>query len=154
MLHTFPTITQNDWCPSQKGEFGHTHAHGEGQEDGDRDQSDMAASQGTPEVKVLVAQLCLTLCNPKDCSLPGPGLSVHGILQARILEWVAISSSRISSQSRNCRQILYCLSHKGNPMIADKSPEARGRGLEQILLCCLWREHGPADTLALDFWPL
>ena len=37
-------------------------------------------------------QLCLTLCDPKDCSLPGS--SVLGILQARILEWVAISSSR------------------------------------------------------------
>ena len=39
-----------------------------------------------------VAQSCLTLCNPVDCSLPGP--SIHGILQARILEWVAISFSR------------------------------------------------------------
>ena len=38
------------------------------------------------------AQLCLTLCNPMDCSLLGS--SVHGIFQARILEWVAISSSR------------------------------------------------------------
>ena len=41
------------------------------------------------KVKVLVTQLCLTLCNPKDCSPPGS--SVRGILQARILEWVAIS---------------------------------------------------------------
>ena len=41
------------------------------------------------------AQSCLTLCDPVDCSLPG--FSVHGILQARILEWVAISSSRGSS---------------------------------------------------------
>ena len=40
------------------------------------------------EVKVLVAQLCLTLCDPMDCSPPGS--SVHGILQARILEWIAI----------------------------------------------------------------
>ena len=37
-------------------------------------------------------QLSLTLCDPMDCSLPGS--SVHGILQARILEWVAISSFR------------------------------------------------------------
>ena len=42
--------------------------------------------------KVLVAQLCPTLCNPMDCS--APGFSVHGILQARILEWVAIPFSR------------------------------------------------------------
>ena len=46
-------------------------------------------------MKVLVAQLCLTLCDPKDCSMPGS--SVHGILQARILEWVAIPFSRGSS---------------------------------------------------------
>ena len=37
----------------------------------------------------------VTLCNPMDCSLPDS--SVHGILQARILEWVAISYSRRSS---------------------------------------------------------
>ena len=43
-----------------------------------------------------VAQSCPTLCDPVDCSLPG--FSVHGILQARILEWVAISFSRGSSR--------------------------------------------------------
>ena len=40
-------------------------------------------------VKVLVTQLCLTLCDPMHCSPPGS--SIHGIFQARILEWVAIS---------------------------------------------------------------
>ena len=45
-----------------------------------------------------VAQSCLTLCDPMDCSLPGS--SLHGILQAKILEWVAISFSRGSSQPR------------------------------------------------------
>ena len=45
--------------------------------------------------KVLVAQSRLTLSNPMDCSLPGS--SVHGISQARILEWVAIPFSRESS---------------------------------------------------------
>ena len=39
---------------------------------------------------MLVSQSCLTLCDPMDCSPPGS--SVHGILQARILEWIAISS--------------------------------------------------------------
>ena len=43
-------------------------------------------------LKVLVAQLCPTLCDLMDCSPPGS--SVHGILQARILEWVAIPSPR------------------------------------------------------------
>ena len=42
---------------------------------------------------VLVTQLCLTLCNPMDCSPPDS--SVHGILQAGILEWVAISFSHV-----------------------------------------------------------
>ena len=46
---------------------------------------------------MLVVQSCLTLCDPMYCSLPGS--SVHGILQAGILEWVAISFSRGSSWS-------------------------------------------------------
>ena len=46
-----------------------------------------------------VTQLCPTLCDPVDCSLPG--FSVHGILQARILEWVTISFSRGSSRPRD-----------------------------------------------------
>ena len=41
---------------------------------------------------MLVTQPCLTLCDPRDCSSP-PGSSVHGILQARILQWVAIPFS-------------------------------------------------------------
>ena len=64
------------------------------------------------------AQSCPTLWEPRDCSPPGS--SVHGILQARILEWVAISFSRGSSwlrdQTLHCRQILYCLSHQGRPL--------------------------------------
>ena len=47
-------------------------------------------------VDMLVTQSYLTLCDPMDCSPPGS--SVHGILQARILEWVAMSSSGGSSQ--------------------------------------------------------
>ena len=44
-------------------------------------------------------QSCPTLCDPMDCSLPGS--SVHGILQARILEWVAMPSLRGSSRPRD-----------------------------------------------------
>ena len=52
---------------------------------------------GNPTILLcLVNQLCLTLCNPMDCSPPGS--SIHGVLQARILEWVAMPSSRRSSQ--------------------------------------------------------
>ena len=51
-----------------------------------------SVSSSVKEVKVLLVQSCLTLCDRMDYSPPGS--SVHGILQARILEWVAISSSR------------------------------------------------------------
>ena len=50
-----------------------------------------------------VAQSCPTLCNPMDCSLPGS--SLHGILQARVLEWVAISFSSGSSQPRDWTRV-------------------------------------------------
>ena len=67
-----------------------------------------------------VAQSFPTLCNPMDGSPPGS--SVHGVFHARILKWVAISSSMVSfpTQGSNsglphCRQILYCLNHQGSP---------------------------------------
>ena len=53
---------------------------------------------------VLVAQSCPTLCDPLDCSPPGS--SVHGILQARTVEWGAISFSRGSSQHRDQTWVL------------------------------------------------
>ena len=62
---------------------------------------------GSRKCSCSVAQSCLTLCDPMDCILPGS--SAHGILQARILEWVAISSSRGSSQPRD-RTCVSCAS--------------------------------------------
>ena len=50
---------------------------------------------------VLVAQSCPTLCNPWTVVHPAPGSSVHGIFQARTLEWVVIPFSRWSSQPRD-----------------------------------------------------
>ena len=78
-----------------------------------------------------VAQLCPSLSDPMDCSLPG--FSVHGIFQARVLEWVAISSSRASSQPRS----LICISchvscvaggfftaePRGTPMMVNEPPK-------------------------------
>ena len=52
-------------------------------------------SSDTMKSESEVTQLCLTLCDPMDCSLPG--FSVHGIFQARVLEWVAISFSRTNT---------------------------------------------------------
>ena len=95
--------------------------------DGDEDSTTKATtlsaggswwSPAKKKVEVLVAQLCLTLCNPMDYSPPGS--SVQGILQVKILKWVAISFSRgiFPTQGWNlgllhCRQILYSLSHQG-----------------------------------------
>ena len=70
--------------------------------------------QGKDESESEVAQSCLILWDPMDCSLPG--FSIHGIFQARVLEWVTISFSRRSSRPRgwtwipHCRQTLYRLS--------------------------------------------
>ena len=55
------------------------------------------------KVKMFITQSCPTLCDPMDCSPPGS--SVHGILSARILEWVAIPFSRGSSQARDQTQV-------------------------------------------------
>ena len=67
-------------------------------------------------MKVKVAQSCPTLCDPMD-------YTVHGILQARILEWVTFPFSRriFPTQGWNpgilhCRRILYQLIHKGSPL--------------------------------------
>ena len=54
---------------------------------------------------VNVAQSCLILCDPIDYRLPGS--SVHGILQTRILEWVAVPFSRGSSQPRDRTQVFH-----------------------------------------------
>ena len=71
----------------------------------------------------LVTQSCLALWNPMDCS--PPTFPVHGILQARILEWVHISYSKgfFLTQGSNlgllyCRRILYHLSHQGSPFFS------------------------------------
>ena len=60
----------------------------------------------SPETETEVAQSCLTLCDTMDCSLPGS--SIHGIFQATVLEWVAISFSRGSSQTRD-RTLVSCI---------------------------------------------
>ena len=84
---------------------------------------------GKERKKVKSAQSCPTLCSPMDCSPPGS--SVHGIFQARVLEWAFPSSKNtvvdgcsllqgiFPTQEWNpglpyCRQILYSLSHQGS----------------------------------------
>ena len=71
------TLILKDTCTSQQ----HTHTY-----------TQMEYYSAIKRMKWSeVTQLCLTLCDPVDCSLPGS--SIHGILQARILEWIAISFS-------------------------------------------------------------
>ena len=97
--------------------------------------------QGHPKIKVSAAQSCLTLCDPTDSSLPVS--SVHGILQARVLEWVAMSFSRGSSQPRDRTRVsclegssLYHLSHQESP----SSPAATLAALE-LPASLSWETH-------------
>ena len=57
---------------------------------------------------VKLLQLCPTLCDPMDCSLPGS--SVYGIIQGRILEWATVPFSRVSFPLRD-RTHVFCGSH-------------------------------------------
>ena len=90
----------------------------------------------------VCAQSCPTVHDPLDCS--PPGFSVHGIFQARILEWVVISSSRGSSQPRDrthvscisciSRRVLYQQGHRGSTSHYPVSwkavnPESSGSGM-------------------------
>ena len=81
----------------------------------------------------LVTKLCLTLCKPMDCCLPGS--SVHGISQARILEWVAISFSRGSSWPRNWT----CVSLTGRQIFYHWSTREALEGCRKPRKCI--REH-------------
>jgi len=69
--------------------------------------SDISLSQSQEKQSAVLSHfsgvLWTTLCNPMDCSPPGS--SVHGILQARILEWVAMPSSRGALQPRDQTQV-------------------------------------------------
>ena len=91
-----------------------------------REGTTAAASE---KVKVKVTQSCPTLFDPMD-------YTVHGILQARIQEWVAFPFSRGSSQGSNpslphCRLILYQLSHKGSLRILEWVSVSFSRGPSQ-----------------------
>ena len=74
-------------------------------------------------------QLCPTLCNPMDCS--PPGFSVHGILQARTLEWVAMSSSRGSSCPRD-QTCISCIACKFFTAEPPGKPSYSSWGLKRV----------------------
>ena len=65
----------------------------------------VAEGEGGTDSCCLVAKTCVPLCDLRGCS--PPGFSVHGTLQARILEWAAISSSSVSSRLRDRTRVFY-----------------------------------------------
>ena len=87
------------------------------------------------DVCVLAAQPCLTLCDPIDCSPPGS--SVLGILQARILEWVALSFSRGSSWPRD-GTLVSCIAASFFTTWAIREAQMLGR---------MWRNWNPCELL-------
>ena len=96
-----------------------------------------------PNVNVKsLAQLCPTLCDSVDYSPPGS--SVHGILQARILEWVAISFSKGSSQPRDQTQVSRIAGRCFNLWAT--------REAQQIYTYVLWTLIIKAQEMMLKFW--
>ena len=93
-----------------------------------------------PSHPVEVAQSCPTLCDPIDCSPPGS--SVHGTLQARILEWVAMPSCRGFSRSRDGTPVsciagrFFTLGATRLPNNLENEPFWKKRGLLLLLLSC------------------
>ena len=102
-----------------------------------------------------VVQLCPTLCDPMDHSLPG--FSLYGIFQARILEWVAISFSRRSSRRRDWTQVSRIVGRRFTVRATRKSPTDMSSGKLQELLMDreAWRAavHGiPKSRTWLSDW--
>ena len=105
------------------------------------------------KVEVLVAQSCLTLCGSMDHRLPG--FFVHGILYARIMEWVVISFFRVSSWPRDWTQVsciagtgkestCKCGRHGFDPWVRKTSGEENGNPLQ---LSCLGKTLYSAQPL-------
>ena len=90
--------------------------------------------------KSEVTQSCPTLCDPMDCSLPGS--STHGIFQARILDWVAISFSRGSSWSRDWTRVS-CIA--GRCFIVWATKQAQENNLKKkkkkVYMPYTWNQH-------------
>ena len=90
----------------------------------------------------------MTICNPIDCNRSDS--SVHGVLQARILEWVAMLSSRGSSQPRDQTQLSFCFLHW---QVSSLSLAPPGKPLVSILetLKQIWDNPSTGQTTGLNF---
>ena len=100
------------------------------------------------KVKVLVIQLCASLCNPMDCS--PPGVSVHEISQVRMLEWVAISFSRGYSRPREWTCI-FCIAGRFITVWATREPQYFLERLsKEWFLCKVIKASTGTSTRLLD----
>ena len=104
-----------------------------------------------------VIQSCPTLCNPMDCSPPGS--SLHGILQARVLEWIAISFSRGSSWPRDQTQVSCIAGRRFTLWATRESQEAFPfpfsiSSFGFLWSCCIFslRTHQPDCPLSLPWF--
>ena len=99
-------------------------------------------------------QLCLTLCDPTDCSPPGS--SVHGVLQARTLEWAAIPFSRGSSRPRDWTWVSWTASGACAVWVAREAPlisnKAENPFTHSIDLCISFIWKLPVLVLGLNFF--
>ena len=89
-------------------------------------------------MKVLVTQLCLTLCHPMNCNPPGP--SVHGILQTRILEWVAIHFSRGSSPPRDWTYVS-CIAGRFYTIWATREAQSYSYSMPKCMETWIFKTH-------------
>ena len=113
-------------------------------------------------VHAKLLQSCPTLCDPKDCSPPGS--SVHGILQARILEWIAGPTSRGSSRPRDWICVSYIYLHRqmcslslappGKPDLATKQHEiASGfAGPKHFTYLFIFKRYFFIQTVLKIYW--
>ena len=99
----------------------------------------------TSEIESEVTQSCLTVCDPTDRSLQGT--SVHGIFQARVLEWVVISFSRGLSQPRDWTQVSCIV---GRFFISWATRESKNTEVDSLSLLQVW----PRSLLTQELkWP-
>ena len=106
-----------------------------------------------PLSEIEVAQSCLTLCDPMDCSLSGS--SVYGIFQARVLEWIAISFSRESSRSRNRTPVSHIAGRRFTIWATREALASSSRNHFSLPISLLWASGFTAlilETPVLGFW--
>ena len=122
---------------------------------------DLARVMATSSIKLLVIQSCLTLCNPMDGS--PPGFSVHGILQARILENGLpfpspgnIPDSGTEPRSPAFQVDSLCLSHQGSPSSAKSGITSTCTLWPKEMSMEWWRSHSHKEgmlTRPEDYMP-